>query len=256
MHNEKNSGSAEARRDDLDAIFSSAQVGRKLKETVPTLHGAASAFWKAAHGPGALSPRMKELVLVALHGTVTSLHSAGTRRHVARALEAGAKPSDVLDVLLTIVGAANHALYFAVPVLMRELKAAGGPQAEIPEVTPQAQAIKEEFIRTRGMWNEQRDVIVRMMPEYFGALSQISTASWKDGSLTRKERELVCIAIDCTVTHMFEPGLALHIRCALEHGASRQEILDVFQLASLTGLESYIEGGEALFGDVGGTSGA
>ena len=72
--------------------------------------------------------------------------------------------------------------------------------------------------------------------------------TWKDGTLTRKERELICIAIDCTVTHMFEPGLALHIRGALQHGATREDILHVFQLASLTGLETYIQGAEALFG--------
>lgn len=234
---------------DLNTIFSGSQVPERLEQVAPTLHDAASAFWKSALGPGALSPRMKELVLVAMHGTVTSLNAQGTQRHVHRAVAAGATPQDVLDVLLTIVGAANHALYFSVPVLMKELRAAGSPDAELPEVSAEAQAIKEEFIRTRGMWNEQRDVIVQMMPKYFAALSKISTASWKDGSLSRKERELICIAIDCTVTHMFEPGLVLHIRCALEHGASRDEVLDVFQLASLTGLESYIQGAEALFGN-------
>jgi alkylhydroperoxidase/carboxymuconolactone decarboxylase family protein YurZ len=236
-------------RTELDAIFSHAHVGEQLRQTAPTIHEAASEFWRSAHSTGALTPRMKELVLVALHGTVTSLDAPALKRHVDRALAAGATPQDVLDVMLTITGAANHALYFAVPVLMREIEAAGGPDAQLPEATPEALAIKEAFIRTRGVWNAQRDVLVRMMPEYFAALSKVSTASWKDGSLTRKERELVCIAIDCTVTHMFEPGLVLHIRCALEHGATRDEILDVFQLASLTGLESYILGAEALFGE-------
>ena len=87
-----------------------------------------------------------------------------------------------------------------------------------------------------------------MMPRYFTALSKLSTASWKEGALTRKERELIAIAIDCVVTHMFEPGLAMHIKCALQHGASRDEILGVFQLASLMGLETYVQGAEALFG--------
>jgi alkylhydroperoxidase/carboxymuconolactone decarboxylase family protein YurZ len=131
---------------------------------------------------------------------------------------------------------------------MKELKAAGSPEAEWPEPTLEAQAIKDEFIRTRGTWLEQREAIFRLMPKYFAALSKLSTASWKDGSLSRKERELIAVAIDCIVTHMFEPGLAMHIRCALEHGASREEILDVFQLASLMGLETYIQGAEALFG--------
>jgi alkylhydroperoxidase/carboxymuconolactone decarboxylase family protein YurZ len=233
--------------EDLAAVFSNRNVARRLEQASPSAYDAAARFWRSAHTAPALSPRMKELVLVALHATVTTLHADGVRRHVDRALAAGATQQDVLDVLITIVGAANHALYFAVPVLMRELKAAGLPDAEPPPVTAEAQAIKDEFIRTRGFWNEQRDVIVRLMPEYFAALSQLSTEPWKNGTLTEKERELICIAIDCTVTHMFEPGLAIHIRHALQKGASRAEILEVFHLAALTGLEGYFLGAETLY---------
>ncbi|MBT2336642.1 carboxymuconolactone decarboxylase family protein [Variovorax paradoxus] len=233
---------------ELASVFTAPEVATGLRSASPTAYAAAERFWQSAFTGTALSLRMKELVLVALHGTVTALDSEGVRRHVERALAAGASRHDVLDVLITIVGAANHALYFAVPVLMRELKAAGHPQAEVPPVTPRAQAIKDEFVRTRGFWNEQRDAIVRMMPEYFGALSQVSTESWTNGPLTPKERELLCIAIDCSVTHMYEPGLVIHIRNAIKNGAGREEILEVFHLASLTGLEGFILGAEAMFG--------
>ena len=233
---------------ELAAVFSEQVVAQRLKETSPTAYDAAARFWRSAHASAALSPRMKELVLVALHATVTALNPGIVRRHVERALSAGASPRDVLDVMVTIVGISNHALYFAVPVLMRELKAAGHPEAEPPPITPELQAVKDEFVRVRGVWNEQRDVIVRTMPEYFAALAELSTEPWKNGSLTDKERELVCIAIDCTVTHMYEPGLVIHIRQALKHGASRAEILEVFHLAALTGLEGYILGAEAMFG--------
>lgn len=233
---------------DLNTIFSGPHIAERLIHAAPTIHDAAATFWRSALTPGALTPRMKELVLVAMHSTVTSLNAEATKRHVQRAIEAGATPLDVLDVLLTIAPTANHALYFAVPVLLRELEAAGSPDAELPAPTPEAQAIKDEFIRTRGVWLEQREAIFRAMPNYFAALSKLSTASWKDGSLTRKERELIAIAIDCIVTHMFEPGLTMHIRCAIENGATRDEILEVFQLASLMGLETYIQGAEALYG--------
>ncbi|HEX3678628.1 MAG TPA: carboxymuconolactone decarboxylase family protein, partial [Galbitalea sp.] len=71
--------------------------------------------------------------------------------------------------------------------------------------------------------------------------------SWKNGPLSAKEREFICIAIDCTVTHSYEPGLRRHIRNALSHGATREEILQIFQLAALLGLEGYILGARALF---------
>lgn len=233
--------------EDLAAVFSDGDVASRVRQAAPaTYHGAAK-FWRSAHTAPALSPRMKELVLVALHATVTTLNRDGVRRHVGRALAAGATEQDVLDTLFTTVGAANHALYFAVPVLMRELEAARHPEAGLPPVTPEAQAIKDEFVRSRGFWNTQRDVIVQMMPDYFAALSGLTTEPWKQGTLTDKERELICIAMDCTVTHMYEPGLAIHIRHALQQGASRAEILEVFQLAAVTGLEAYILGAETLY---------
>lgn len=231
---------------DFDTVIRSGNAWNGGYQTAPILHKAASAFWQAAFEPSALSIRMKELVLVALHGTITSLHAEGTQRHVERALQAGASCDDILDVLLTIAGVANHSLYFALPILMKELEAAGSPEAELPPISEEAQAVKDEFVRSRGMWNAQRDMIARSMPKYFSALTDISTVTWKHGSLSRKERELVCIAIDCSVTHMFEPGLALHIRHALLNGASKDEVLDVFQLASLTGLESYVLGAKIL----------
>lgn len=233
--------------EDFAAAFSRPEIAPRLERAAPGSYAAAARFWRSAHTAPALSPRMRELVLVALHGTVTSLHGPGVQRHVRRALAAGATEQDVLDVLLTIVGAANHALYFALPVLMREMESLGHPDAALPPATLEAQAIKEDFIRARGFWNEARDNIVRLMPDYFGALSQLSTEPWKNGTLTEKDRELVCIAIDCSVTHMFEPGLAIHVRHALQKGASRAEILEVFQLASVIGLEGYMLAAETLY---------
>lgn len=233
---------------DLAAVFSSPEVARRFKAATPTGWDASARFWKTAHSGRALTPRMRELVLVVLYATASTLDSVGVRRHVKRALEAGATPQDVLDVLITIVGGANHALYFAVPVLQRELKAMGHPQAELPEMTPATAAIKEDFVRTRGWWNELREQIARLMPEYFAALSQISTESWSRGTLAEKDRELMCIAIDCTVTHMFEPGLAMHIRLALQKGATREEILEVFNLVALCGMQGVILGAETMFG--------
>jgi alkylhydroperoxidase/carboxymuconolactone decarboxylase family protein YurZ len=233
---------------DLDAVFSDEDIPSGLRRVAPTLHKAASSFWSMALGAGALSPRMKELVLVALHGTVTAVDTEAVRRHIQRALNAGATELDVMDVMLTIAGVANHALYFSVPVLLRELQAMGHPESEPPPLSTEGQLIKDAFVRERGFWNEQRDILARMMPDYFGELSTLSTQSWKHGSLSRKERELVCVAIDCTVTHTFEPGLAIHIRNALREGATPEEILDVFKLASATGLEGYVLSAETLFG--------
>lgn len=231
----------------LSELIANGRVVEPLRAASPTAYAAAEGFWRSGSESSALSPRMRELVLLALNATPTTLHGEGVKRHVDRAKAAGASDRDVIDVLITIAGVSNHALYWSLPILVRELQAAGRP-ADFP-LTPAAQKIKEDFIRERGFWNEQRDVIARTMPDYFAALNELSTESWKNGSLSNKERELICIAIDCTITHMYEPGLVIHIRNALKQGATVQEILAVYHLTALTGITSYVLGAEALFSE-------
>jgi len=232
----------------LDQVFRDASIAKTLRELAPTSLAAASRFWRTILAAEQLSPRIKELVLVALHASVSAIDSEAIRRHIERALTAGASKADVLDVLISIVGAANHALYFAVPILLDELKAAGREDGKLAEASPEAEAAKSDYVKTRGFWNERQDTLMRLVPTYFKALCALSVEPWKNGALSPKERELIYIAIDCSPTHMFGPGLAMHIRHAMKHGATRDEMLEVFQLAALTGLEGYILGAEALFG--------
>jgi alkylhydroperoxidase/carboxymuconolactone decarboxylase family protein YurZ len=218
-----------------------------LRAVSPSLYGTASEFW-AACTRGHLPARMKELVLLAMHATSTAMNVAAIRRHIDRALRAGATEAEILDVLITIVAVANHALYTTVPILAEEMESAGIKLDPSTLEEREFQSTKEEFIASRGFWNTDREQLARMMPDYYRSLSKISTETWKSGALTAKEREFVCIGIDCTVTHIYEPGLRRHIRMALGHGATREEICEIFQLAALLGLEGYAVGADALFG--------
>lgn len=228
-------------------VFRDSSTAQELRRVAPSSYAAASRFWTTILKGEHLSSRIKELILLSLHASVSSLNSKAIHRHVERALSAGATPEDVMDVLLSIVGVANHALYTTVPILMDELRKAGHSSAELPELTPKVEEIKKEFIQTRGFWNEQRDAIARLMPDYFCELSNISMEPWKSGTLSPKEREFIYIAIDCSPTHTYGVGLAMHIRHALKQGATKEEILEIFQLAASMGLEGYILGAEALF---------
>ena len=68
--------------------------------------------------------------------------------------------------------------------------------------------------------------------------------------LEPKVKELVDCAIECVTTHLFAPGLKIHIRNALEKGASREEVMEVFELASLMGAQTVLAGVEVLRGAV------
>jgi alkylhydroperoxidase/carboxymuconolactone decarboxylase family protein YurZ len=231
----------------LDPLLGPATEVDRIRDASPTSFEAAATFWRSAFEGTHLSARMKELILVALHASPSSVNEQAIERHVARARAAGATDADILDVLLSIVGLANHALYFAIPVLLDEFKANGRDlDAQLPDLTRDAEAIRDDFIKTRGFWNEQRDQLARLMPGYFKALSKLSAEPWKSGSLAPKERELIYIAIDCSITHTHETGLRMHIRNAIRHGVTREEVLETLQLCSLMGMESYILGCQAM----------
>lgn len=233
----------------LDALFDDFSTAVRLRSLAPGYAAALSTFWTTALAREHLSPRLAELILLALHASASSLNVEAIRRHVARARAAGASEADVLDVLVSIVGIGIHALYFAVPILMQELEAAGREDATVPPPRADIAAFRDEFVRTRGFWNDQRDVIARLLPDYFIALAQLSMEPWKAGSLSAKEREFLYIAIDCSITHAHAPGLAMHIRHALGYGATREEILAIFQLAGAMGVEGFVVGAGTLLSD-------
>jgi alkylhydroperoxidase/carboxymuconolactone decarboxylase family protein YurZ len=231
----------------LAALIADDDVTSVLREASPTSFDAASEFWRVAGSAGHLTPRMRELVLFAMHANLTALNVDAVERHVVRALAAGATERDLVDVLITSVGVANHALYSVLPLFEEELERAG--VAASGTASEEAfEAAKQEFIASRGFWNPDRESVARLMPQYFAALNIVSSESWKNGSLTARERECICIAIDCTVTHSYERGLRVHIRNAIGHGAEPAEILEIFQLAATMGLEGYILAGRVLSG--------
>jgi alkylhydroperoxidase/carboxymuconolactone decarboxylase family protein YurZ len=232
----------------FDELFSSPAVVERLKVISPTSYAAAAAFWRAPMAGKHLTARQKELIYFAMNASASALNVSVIERHTMRILAAGGTEEDIVDVLISIVALANHSLYASVPVLEDEWKKAGMPDEEHPDFdsNPVLKSAKERFVEIRGFWNSDREPVARQMPEYYGALSDIGTESWSRGSLSRKEREFICIGIDCTVLHTYEPGLRIHIRNAIREGATKGEILEIFQLGALLGLEGIVYTGEAL----------
>ncbi len=65
---------------------------------------------------------------------------------------------------------------------------------------------------------------------------------WKSGTLEPKIKEFIYIAIDTSTTHLHRQGARQHIRNALEHGATKEEIMEVFQCVSVLGIHAATEG--------------
>ncbi len=57
-------------------------------------------------------------------------------------------------------------------------------------------------------------------------------------SFSAKDAELLSIAFDASITHMYAPGTRRHIKAALARGASVEEIMEVLKLCVAQGVQA------------------
>lgn len=201
---------------------------------------------------GALEPRVRELVLLALDASTTHLHAAGVAEHLRDALAAGATEAEVMEVLELTSVLGIHACNIGVPILLEEL-AAAGQVVDVPAVVwpPREQALKSEFMRVRGYWSELWDGVLALDANFFEAYLEFSAVPFRRGTLEPKVREFVYTAIDAATTHLYVPGLRIHIRNAIAHGATAAELMEVLELAALQGIDACALGVDALTDETG-----
>ena len=98
----------------------------------------------------------------------------------------------------------------------------------------------KKYLQSRGMKpSEGMQKFAECDPVFFEKFVEWSNHPRQTGRLSPKMRELIFIAIDASVTHLYEPGLRVHIRNALEMGISKEEIMEVIQLVSALGIHAY-----------------
>ncbi len=95
--------------------------------------------------------------------------------------------------------------------------------------------LKQEFIANRGYWNSFCDGLLELDADFFAAYLNYSSIPWQQGTLDQKVREFIYIAIDGVTTHLYRPGLKVHLRNALGYGATKEEIMEVYRLTSSIG---------------------
>lgn len=112
-------------------------------------------------------------------------------------------------------------------------------------------SLKDQFVRERGYWHEELlGAMLRLDPDFFEAYLNFSAAPWRKGVLPPKIKELIYIAIDASTTHLYAPGLRLHIANALKYGATKEEIMEVFELTSVLGIHTCTVGVPILMEEV------
>ena len=188
---------------------------------------------------GGVLPRKEvELISLGLHSACTNLDEAGTRRHIRAALDAGATRDEILMVLKCGVGLAVHSCSLGAPILLEEMKAAGvkpagGPRPETPAC---------DAMRAIGQWNTAWDPFYELSPAWTDQFFAFGASIYKSGLFTPRFIELISIALDASVTHMYAPGTRRHIKGALQAGATPEEIMAVLQLCVSMGIQACAKG--------------
>ena len=189
--------------------------------------------WRKNH----LDRKTKEFMYIAVDAAATHLYAPGIRQHVRAALEAGATPQEVMEVLELTATLSIHAMNIGVPILVEVLEEKGLRDGPAP-LTSFQEELKEEFTKTRGYWHPFWDEMLELDPEIFKAYTDFSSVPWRTGTLPPKVKEFVYIAFDTAATHLYVKGLKLHIENAIGYGATVGEILEIMEIASVLGIHA------------------
>jgi alkylhydroperoxidase/carboxymuconolactone decarboxylase family protein YurZ len=182
---------------------------------------------------GVLDIKTIELICVGLNAACTNLQPEPTRRHIRAALQAGATRNEIQLVIEGAAFMAIHACSLGAPILLEEGKAAGKTPTVKKVATPSA-----DMMKAKGLWNTAWDPFFGLDPlwtdQFFAAVGGI----YDGKTLQPKFVELLSIALDASVTHMYAPGTRRHIKGALALGATMEEIMETLKIATSFGQET------------------
>jgi alkylhydroperoxidase/carboxymuconolactone decarboxylase family protein YurZ len=206
----------------------------KLREWDPTW---ADQCLKMSANPwtsGILPRKDIELISISVNAACTNLNEDGTRRHIRGALEAGATPEEILMVLKMASLLSIHTCSMAAPIILDEAKVAGvKPTPKEAGATPVCDKMK-----AAGQWNPAWDSFFELDPLWTEAIITASLPVYTSGVFSPKLAELLSIAVDASITHMYAPGTRRHIESALKLGATMEEIMEVLKVCVAQGVQA------------------
>jgi alkylhydroperoxidase/carboxymuconolactone decarboxylase family protein YurZ len=183
-----------------------------------------------------LSPLDRTLTGYAVCSCVTILDLAGARRHAEAALDLGATPAQLHEVLALASGLGVHTLMEGSRDLADLVVARGG---DLPAVDEPRQELREHLLGTGTYW----EAFEESVPGFLDALLRLSPAAFEGfvsyGSIPARTRqlpmllkEIIAVALDALPNHRYLPGLRFHLGNALRLGAGRAEVLEAIELAA------------------------
>lgn len=191
-------------------------------------------------GTSTITAKVRHFIHLGINIAVTHLDIADSRHHIHAALDAGATPEELIEVIELVSLLGIHAVTSGVPILAEELQKEGITLDR--NLTAEQSRLKEDFITGRGYWAPFWDDLFALDMQLFVEYTDWCMIPWRKGHLSPETKELIYIGIDCAATHLYEPGLRIHIKNARDLGIPIADILEVFRIASTLGLKTVREG--------------
>ncbi|ARP80768.1 gamma-carboxymuconolactone decarboxylase [Bordetella genomosp. 8] len=189
--------------------------------------------WKKNH----LEDKVKDFIHIAADAAATQLYRPGIRAHIESAIRHGATREELMEVLALTSTLGIHASNVGVPVLLEVLREEGLRDAPAP-LDARREALKADFHKQRGYWHETFEGLLELDPDFFQAYLDFSSVPWRAGVLPPKVKELMYCAFDASATHLYVPGLKLHMRNALGYGATAHELMEMLEIVSTIGIHA------------------
>ncbi len=173
---------------------------------------------------GPLTPRMVELLYVALDASSSHLFASGLQTHLQRALEVGATQADIFDVLHLVAVQGVASVCQASDILAELTAAPGGPaidarlQQRIDCIGP-THALPLAHLA-------QRD------PGYAEVLLDFIEHGRPEGGLTPAERSVVQLALHACFTAFNAQAVRQIVATALAQGVPAAELQQAIQLGA------------------------
>jgi len=202
--------------------------------------------WQAVpHIQRHLPPKVQHFIHLTVSAAATHLHAPGIRAHIQGALSAGATQDEIMEILELASTVSIHACNIGVPVLLEVMEEEGLRKGPTPYDAYQ-ERLKEEFTKNRGYWHQFWEEFLELDPRFFEGYAAYSSVPWKKGTLEPKYKELCYCAFDAAATHLYKPGLKLHMINAIRLGCTPQQIMEVLEIAALLGIHGVTTGAPIL----------